>query len=271
MSSPFTEEQIKRYSRHIILPEVGGKGQLKLLKAKVFLVGAGGLGSPAAFYLAAAGVGKIGIADSDCVDHSNLQRQILHSTKDIGRSKAISAKETLEALNPDIEVIPYTERLTSENILDIIKDYDIVLDGADNFPTRYLVNDACVFLKKPLSHGSIFRFEGQVTTIVPFEGPCYRCLYEAPPPPGLVPSCQEAGVLGVLPGVIGSIQATEVVKLILGKGEILKGKLLIYDSLNMDFKKVKIHKNPNCPVCSDNATIKELIDYEEFCHAHVGS
>jgi len=271
MSSPFTEEQIKRYSRHIILPEVGGKGQLKLLKAKVFLVGAGGLGSPAAFYLAAAGIGKIGIADSDIVDHSNLQRQILHSTKDIGRSKAISAKETLEALNPDIEVVPYTERLTSENILDIIKDYDVILDGADNFPTRYLVNDACVFLKKPLSHGSIFRFEGQVTTIVPFEGPCYRCLYETPPPPGLVPSCQEAGVLGVLPGVVGSIQATEVVKLILGKGEILKGKLLLYDSLNMDFKKVKIHKNPNCPVCSDNATIKELIDYEEFCHAHVGS
>ena len=181
MSSPFTEDQIKRYSRHIILPEVGGKGQLKLLKAKVFLVGAGGLGSPAAFYLAAAGIGKIGIADSDIVDHSNLQRQILHSTKDIGRSKAISAKETLEALNPDIEVVPYTERLTSENILDIIKDYDVILDGADNFPTRYLVNDACVFLKKPLSHGSIFRFEGQVTTIVPFEGPCYRCLYEAPP------------------------------------------------------------------------------------------
>ena len=271
MSSPFTEDQIKRYSRHIILPEVGGKGQLKLLKAKVFLVGAGGLGSPAAFYLAAAGIGKIGIADSDIVDHSNLQRQILHSTKDIGRSKAISAKETLEALNPDIEVVPYTERLTSENILDIIKDYDVILDGADNFPTRYLVNDACVFLKKPLSHGSIFRFEGQVTTIVPFEGPCYRCLYETPPPPGLVPSCQEAGVLGVLPGVVGSIQATEVVKLILGKGEILKGKLLIYDSLNMDFKKVKIHKNPNCPVCSDKATIKELIDYEEFCHVHVGS
>lgn len=271
MSLSFTEEQIKRYSRHIILPEVGGKGQLKLLNARVFLVGAGGLGSPAAFYLAAAGVGKIGIADSDIVDHSNLQRQILHSTADIGRSKAISAKETLEALNPDVEVVPYTERLTSGNIMDIIKDYDVVLDGADNFPTRYLVNDACVFLKKPLSHGSIFRFEGQVTTIVPFEGPCYRCLYEAPPPPGLVPSCQEAGVLGVLPGVIGSIQATEIVKLILGKGEILKGKLLIYDSLNMDFKKVKIHKNPNCPVCSDKATIRELIDYEEFCQFHVGS
>ncbi|OQY98262.1 MAG: molybdopterin-synthase adenylyltransferase MoeB [Candidatus Brocadia sp.] len=265
MSLSFTEEQIKRYSRHIILPEVGGKGQQKLFSAKVFLVGAGGLGSPAAFYLAAAGIGKIGIADNDCVDHSNLQRQILHSTNDVGRSKALSAKETLEALNPDIEVVPYTDRLNSGNIMDIIKDYDVILDGTDNFPTRYLVNDACVFLKKPLSHGSIFRFEGQVTTIIPFEGPCYRCLYEIPPPPGLVPSCQEAGVLGVLPGVIGSIQATEVVKLILGKGEVLKGKLLMYDSLSMDFKKVRIHRNPVCPICSEKATIRELIDYEEFC------
>lgn len=265
MSLSFTEAQIERYSRHIILPEVGGKGQQKLLKAKVFLVGAGGLGSPAAFYLAAAGVGRIGIADADCVDYSNLQRQILHSTKDVGRSKAISAKETLEALNPDIEVIPYTERLTSGNILDIIKDYDVILDGSDNFPTRYLVNDACVFLRKPLSHGSIFRFEGQVTTILPFDGPCYRCLYEEPPPPGLVPSCKEAGVLGILAGVIGTLQATEAIKLILGKGQLLKGKLLIYDSLNMEFKKVNVRKNPNCPVCSDKATIKELIDYEEFC------
>ncbi|GJQ50167.1 sulfur carrier protein adenylyltransferase [Candidatus Kuenenia stuttgartiensis] len=265
MSLSFTEEQIERYSRHIILPEVGGKGQQKLLNARVFLVGAGGLGSPAAFYLAAAGVGKIGIADGDCVDYSNLQRQILHSAKDVGRSKAISAKETLEALNPDVEVIPYTERLTSGNILDIIKDYDVILDGADNFPTRYLVNDACVFLRKPLSHGSIFRFEGQVTTILPFDGPCYRCLYEEPPPPGLVPSCKEAGVLGILAGVIGTLQATEAIKLILGKGQLLKGKLLIYDSLNMEFKKVNVRKNPNCPVCSDKATIKELIDYEEFC------
>jgi adenylyltransferase/sulfurtransferase len=265
MSLSFTEEQIERYSRHIILPEVGGKGQQKLLNARVFLVGAGGLGSPAAFYLAAAGVGKIGIADGDCVDYSNLQRQILHSAKDVGRSKAISAKETLEALNPDVEVIPYTERLTSGNILDIIKDYDVILDGADNFPTRYLVNDACVFLRKPLSHGSIFRFEGQVTTILPFDGPCYRCLYEEPPPPGLVPSCKEAGVLGILAGVIGTLQATEAIKLILGKGQLLKGKLLIYDSLNMEFKKVNVRKNPNCPVCSDKATIRELIDYEEFC------
>lgn len=265
MSLSFTEEQIERYSRHIILPEVGGKGQQKLLNARVFLVGAGGLVSPAAFYLAAAGVGKIGIADGDCVDYSNLQRQILHSAKDVGRSKAISAKETLEALNPDVEVIPYTERLTSGNILDIIKDYDVILDGADNFPTRYLVNDACVFLRKPLSHGSIFRFEGQVTTILPFDGPCYRCLYEEPPPPGLVPSCKEAGVLGILAGVIGTLQATEAIKLILGKGQLLKGKLLIYDSLNMEFKKVNVRKNPNCPVCSDKATIKELIDYEEFC------
>jgi len=265
MPLSFTEEQVERYSRHIILPEVGGKGQQQLLNARVFILGAGGLGSPSAFYLAAAGIGKIGIADSDNVDGSNLQRQILHKTKDIGRSKALSAKDTLEALNPDVEVIPYTERLSSDNIMDIIRDYDVILDGADNFPTRYLVNDACVFLKKPLSHGSIFRFEGQATTIVPFDGPCYRCLYEMPPPPGMVPSCKEAGVLGVLAGVIGTIQATEAVKIILGKGRLLKGKLLMYDSLGMEFKKVNIRKNPDCPVCGENATIKELIDYEEFC------
>ncbi len=266
--SDFTEEQIERYSRHIILPEVGGKGQKKLLESKVFLVGAGGLGSPAAFYLAAAGIGKIGISDNDDVDFSNLQRQILHSTKDVGRPKVQSAKETLEALNPDVEVVPYTERLNSENIIDIIKDYDVILDGSDNFPTRYLVNDACVMLGKPLSHGSIFRFDGQATTILPGQGPCYRCLYETPPPPDLVPSCQEAGVLGIIAGIIGVIQATEVIKLRLEKGNLLNGKLLLYDSLNMDFKKLKIQRNPACPMCGENPTIKELIDYEEFCQVN---
>ena len=266
--SEFTEEQINRYSRHIILPEVGGKGQMKLLKSKVFLVGAGGLGSPAAFYLAAAGIGKIGISDNDDVDFSNLQRQILHSTKDVGRPKVQSAKETLEDLNPDVEVVPYTERLNSENIIDIIKDYDVILDGSDNFPTRYLVNDACVMLGKPLSHGSIFRFDGQATTILPGQGPCYRCLYETPPPPDLVPSCQEAGVLGVIAGIIGVIQATEVIKLRLGKGNLLNGKLLLYDSLNMDFKKLNIQRNPACPMCGENPTIKKLIDYEEFCQVN---
>lgn len=266
--SEFTDEQINRYSRHIILPEVGGKGQKKLLDSKVFLVGAGGLGSPAAFYLAAAGIGKIGISDNDVVDFSNLQRQILHSTRDVGRPKVQSAKETLEDLNPDIEVVSYTERLNSENIIDIIKDYDVILDGSDNFPTRYLVNDACVMLGKPLSHGSIFRFDGQATTILPGKGPCYRCLYETPPPPDLVPSCQEAGVLGIIAGIIGVIQATEVIKLQLGKGNLLNGKLLIYDSLNMDFKKLKIQRNPACPMCGENPTIKELIDYEEFCQVN---
>ena len=266
--SEFTDEQIDRYSRHIILPEVGGKGQKKLLESKVFLVGAGGLGSPAAFYLAAAGIGKIGIADNDNVDFSNLQRQILHSTKDVGSPKAQSAKETIEDLNPDVEVVSYTDRLNSENIIDIIKDYDVILDGSDNFPTRYLVNDACVMLGKPLSHGAIFRFDGQATTIIPGEGPCYRCLYETPPPPDLVPSCQEAGVLGVIAGIIGVIQATEVIKLILGKGELLNGKLLLYDSLGMNFKKLNIRRNPDCPICGENPTIKELIDYEEFCQVN---
>ncbi len=261
----FTDEQIDRYSRHIILPEVGGKGQKKLLEAKVLMIGAGALGSPIGLYLAAAGIGTLGIADGDVVDHSNLQRQIMHSTKDVDKPKALSAKETLEAINPDVKVVPYEERLTSKNILDIIKDYDVVADGSDNFPTRYLANDACVLSNIPLSHGSIFRFEGQATTFVPGEGPCYRCLFESPPPPEFVPSCQEAGVLGVLPGVIGSIQATEVVKLVLGKGELLNGKLLLYNSLSMDFRKVVLRRNPECPVCGDNPTIKELIDYEQFC------
>ena len=266
--SEFTDEQINRYSRHIILPEVGGKGQRKFLESKVFLVGAVGLGSPAAFYLAAAGIGKIGIVDNDNVDFSNLQRQILHSTKDVGYPKAQSAKETIEDLNPDVEVVPYTDRLNSENIIDIIKDYDVILDGSDNFPTRYLVNDACVMLGKPLSHGAIFRFDGQATTIIPGKGPCYRCLYEMPPPPDLVPSCQEAGVLGVVAGIIGVIQATEVIKKILDKGEVLNVKLLLYDSLGMNFKKLNIRRNPDCPICSENPTIKELIDYEEFCQVH---
>ncbi len=261
----FTEEQLRRYSRHILLPEVGGKGQKKISQAKVFLVGAGGLGCPVGYYLAAAGVGRIGIIDNDTVEISNLQRQIAHNTKRIGMPKVISAKQTFEELNPDVEVVPYKDKLTTKNILDLIKDYDIVVDGSDNFSTRYMVNDACVMLKKPLVSGAILRFEGQVTTIIPEEGPCYRCLFEEPPPPGLVPSCQEAGVLGVLTGVIGSLQATEVLKIILGKGELLKGELIIYNALRMSFRKVKVPKNPDCPMCGSHPTIKELIDYEEYC------
>lgn len=261
----FTEEQIKRYSRHIILPEVGGKGQKKLLSSKVLLIGAGGLGSPAAYYLAAAGVGTIGIVDFDVVDLSNLQRQILHSTNDIGKPKVESAKETLTALNPDVKVIPYKEKLTSENIMEIIRDYDVIVDGCDNFPTRYLVNDACVLSGKVNVHGSIFRFEGQATVFDPKNGPCYRCLYPVPPPPGMVPSCQEAGVLGVLPGIIGTIQAVETIKILLGIGNTLTGRLLLFDALRMSFRELKLKKDPACPVCGSNATIKHLIDYEEFC------
>ncbi len=262
----FTEEQLKRYSRHIILPEVGGKGQKKILNAKVIIIGAGGLGCPVGYYLAAAGVGTIGLVDNDSVELSNLQRQIAHSIRTIGINKAESAKQTFEALNPDVNVVTIQERLTSKNTIDLIKDYDIVVDGTDNFPTRYLINDACVILKKPLVSGAILRFEGQVTTILPGEGPCYRCLFEEPPPPGLVPSCQEAGVLGVLPGVIGALQATEVLKLILGKGKPLKGELLIYDALGTNFRKVKIPRNGDCPVCGKEPRIKELIDYtEEYC------
>lgn len=261
----FTEEQIERYSRHIILAEVGGKGQKKIRDGSVFIVGAGGLGCPAGYYLAAAGVGRIGIADADDIEISNLQRQIAHNTKRIGMSKADSAKQTFEELNPDVEVLTYKERLTSKNIIDTIKDYQIVIDGSDNFPTRYLINDACVMTKKPLVSGAILRFEGQVTTIIPRKGPCYRCLFESPPPPGLVPSCAEAGVLGVLPGVIGAIQATEALKIMLGKGDLLKGELLIYNALKMSFKKVRIPKNQNCPICGENPSIKELIDYDAFC------
>ncbi len=262
----FTEEQLQRYSRHIILPEVGGKGQKRLLNSKVFIVGAGGLGCPVGFYLTAAGIGTIGIIDNDNVELSNLQRQIAHSVHTLGMPKVESAKKTFEALNPDVKIIAIKERITKDNILDLIKDYDIVVDGSDNFPTRYLVNDACVMLKKPLVSGAILRFEGQVTTILPGEGHCYRCLFEEPPPPGLVPSCQEAGVLGVLPGIVGALQATEVIKLILGKGHILKNELLIYNALKAEFRKVKIRRNPLCPVCGEKPTITELVDYSEgYC------
>lgn len=260
----FTPEQVTRYSRHIIMPEVGGQGQRALLESKVLLIGAGGLGSPIALYLAAAGVGTIGIVDFDVVDLSNLQRQILHHTRDIGRPKVVSAAETLADINPDVKVLPYQVQLSSENALDIIKDYDLVINGCDNFPTRYLVNDACVMLRKPLIDGSIFRFEGQVTVFLPGQG-CYRCLYPAPPPPGMAPSCAEAGVLGVLPGLIGVIQAIEAIKLILGIGDPLVGRLLLVDTLAMEFREVKIRRDPSCPVCGDNPTIHELIDYDEFC------
>jgi molybdopterin/thiamine biosynthesis adenylyltransferase len=261
----FTEDQILRYSRHILLPEVGGEGQEKLLQAKVVLVGAGGLGSPVGYYLAAAGVGTIGVIDNDRVEISNLQRQIAHHTGRLGVDKADSAKETYETLNPDVRVVTHKERLTSANIKGIIKDYDIVVDGSDNFPTRYLVNDACVMMKKRLVSAAVFRFEGQVTTIVPGEGPCYRCLFEVPPPPGMVPSCQEAGILGVVTGVIGTIQATEVVKLILEIGGTLMGSLLLWNALDMSFRRVKVPRNPDCPVCGQHPTITELIDYEQFC------
>ena len=262
----FSEEQLMRYSRHIILPEVGGKGQKKISDAKVLLIGAGGLGCPVGYYLAAAGVGTIAIVDNDEVELSNLQRQIAHSVNTLGVNKADSAKKTFEALNTDINVVAIKERINSKNILDLMKDYDIVVDGTDNFPTRYLINDACVMLNKPLVSGAILRFEGQVTTIIPGEGHCYRCLFEEPPPAGLVPSCQEAGVLGVLPGVIGALQATEVLKLIIGKGKPLKNQLLIYDALGVDFRKVRVPKNKDCPVCGENPTITDLTDLpEEYC------
>tara|TARA_B100000586_G_scaffold263471_1_gene232870 strand:- start:262 stop:1068 length:807 start_codon:yes stop_codon:yes gene_type:complete len=261
----FTDKQIERYSRHIILPEVGGSGQQKMLEARVLLLGAGGLGSPAAYYLAAAGIGNLGIVDFDKVDLSNLQRQIIHSTERIGMLKTESAKKTIEALNPDINVTLYNERLDSSNIMSLIENYDYIVDGSDNFPTRYLVNDACVMKNKTLVHGSIYRFEGQVTVFKPFDGPCYRCLYPEPPPPGMVPNCQEGGVLGVLAGVIGNLQVVEVLKLVIGIGETLIGKLLIYDALNTEFRNLRLRRDADCPVCSENPTIKELVDYEEFC------
>jgi sulfur-carrier protein adenylyltransferase/sulfurtransferase len=258
-------EQLERYSRHFLLRQLGEKGQGKLLDAKVLLVGAGGLGSPVALYLAAAGIGTLGIVDADVVDRSNLQRQILHSTDRIGVSKAESAKQTINSLNPDVQVCIYNERLTVDNVMDIFRDYDIIVDGSDNFPTRYLVNDAAVLVGKPVVHGSIFQFEGQVSVFKPHAGPCYRCLFPTPPPPGMVPSCSEVGVLGVLPGVIGVIQATETIKLIVGQGEPLIGRLVMYDALAMRFREIRIRRDPDCPLCGAHPTITELLDYEEFC------
>lgn len=261
-----SNEEIRRYSRHLILPEVGLAGQKKIKAAKVLCIGAGGLGSPIAMYLAAAGVGTIGIVDFDTVDYSNLQRQLLHGDADVGRHKGESAKETIARLNPYTQVILHSVRLSSENAMDIIKDYDIVVDGTDNFPTRYLTNDACVLLKKPNVYGSIFRFEGQASVFAPtLGGPCYRCLYPEPPPPGMVPSCAEGGVLGVLPGIIGCIQTTEILKLILGKGSSLVNRLMLFNALDMKFRELKLRRDPACPICGDHPTIKELIDYEQFC------
>src|SRR5579864_9229572 len=260
-----SKDEILRYSRHLIMPEVGMDGQLKLKQAKVLTIGAGGLGSPLALYLAAAGVGKLGIVDFDTVDFTNLQRQIIHDTNDVGRPKLASARETIADINPNVEVVGFETRLTSENALDIFRDYDIVADGTDNFPTRYLVNDACVLLDKPNVYGSIFRFEGQASVFYAKEGPCYRCLYAEPPPPGLVPSCAEGGVLGVLPGIIGSIQALETIKLILGRGDSLIGRLVLFDALRLEFRELKLEKDPDCPVCGRHPTVTELIDYEAFC------
>jgi adenylyltransferase/sulfurtransferase len=260
-----TQDDLSRYSRHLLLPEVGVDGQRKLKAARVLCVGTGGLGSPLALYLAAAGVGTLGLVDFDVVDASNLQRQIIHSTADIGRKKLDSAEEKLKALNPELNVQKHDTLLSSANALDILKDYDVVADGTDNFPTRYLVNDACVLLGKPNAYGSIFRFEGQASVFATKDGPCYRCLYPEPPPPGLVPSCAEGGVLGILPGLIGVIQATEAIKLILGIGEPLIGRLLLVDALKMRFRELKLRKNPECPVCGTQPTVTELIDYQQFC------
>jgi adenylyltransferase/sulfurtransferase len=260
-----SNDEILRYSRHLIMPEVGMEGQLKLKAAKVLMIGTGGLGAPLGLYLAAAGVGRIGIVDFDVVDSTNLQRQVIHGTRDIGRPKLDSAADRMHDINPYVEIEKYEVRLTSENALGLFRDYDIVVDGTDNFPTRYLVNDACILTGKPNVYGSIFRFEGQASVFGYDDGPCYRCLYQEPPPPGLVPSCAEGGVLGILPAVVGSIQATETVKLILGKGETLKGRLLLYDALNMKFRELKLRKNPACPMCGPQRTIHELIDYEQFC------
>jgi len=264
-AADLSPEEIKRYSRHLIMPEVGMDGQRRLKTSSVLCIGAGGLGSPAAMYLAAAGVGRIGIVDFDVVDFSNLQRQLLHGTPDVGRSKLESAKTRLLALNPNVQVDTYEAALSSENALGLFKPYDVILDGTDNFPTRYLVNDACVLSGKPNAYGSIFRFEGQASVFAAKDGPCYRCLYPEPPPPGLVPSCAEGGVLGVLPGIIGVIQATEAIKLMLGIGEPLIGRFLIYDALKMRFRELKLRKDPECPVCGTNPTVTALIDYEQFC------
>ena len=260
-----SNEEIARYSRHLIMPEVALDGQKQLKQARVLTIGAGGLGSPLAMYLAAAGIGTIGIVDFDVVDESNLQRQIIHGTSDLGRPKLESARERIEDINPNVKVETFGEPLSSENALEIFDDFDVIVDGTDNFPTRYLVNDASVLTGKPNVYGSIFRFEGQASVFYAEEGPCYRCLYPEPPPPGLVPSCAEGGVLGILPGAIGTIQATETVKLILGIGEPLIGRLLLYDALSMRFREMKLRKDPGCPVCGENPTVTELIDYQEFC------
>lgn len=264
-AATLSNHEVARYSRHLIMPEVGMDGQLKLKAASVLCIGAGGLGSPVALYLAAAGVGRIGIVDFDVVDYSNLQRQIIHGTPDVGRPKLDSARDRLNAINPEVTVETHDAAISSDNALDILADYDIIVDGTDNFPTRYLVNDACVLLGKPNVYGSIFRFEGQASVFATKDGPCYRCLYPEPPPPGLVPSCAEGGVLGILPGVIGTIQATEVVKLIIGVGEPLINRFMIYDALRMRFRELKLRKDPECPVCGENPTVTALIDYEQFC------
>jgi adenylyltransferase/sulfurtransferase len=264
-AASLTNEEILRYSRHLIMPEVGMEGQLKLKGAKVLLIGTGGLGAPLGLYLTAAGVGKIGLVDFDVVDFTNLQRQITFGTSDVGKPKTAAAQARLSNLNPDIEITRYETKLTSGNALELFKDYDIVVDGTDNFPTRYLVNDACVLLGKPNVYGSIFRFEGQVTVFGMPDGPCYRCLYPEPPPPGLVPSCAEGGVLGVLPGIIGSLQAMETIKLILGRGDSLEGRLVLFDALAMKFRELKLRKNLSCPLCGEHRTIHQLIDYNEFC------
>jgi sulfur-carrier protein adenylyltransferase/sulfurtransferase len=260
-----TQDQINRYSRHLLLPEVGVEGQEKICNSKVLLIGTGGLGSPLALYLAAAGVGNLGLIDFDVVDFSNLQRQVAHGESTVGKLKVDSAKERIADLNSSIDVTTYNTRLSSENVMEIFSDYDIIVDGTDNFPTRYLASDACVLLKKPYIYGCILRFEGQASVFDSQVGPCYRCLYPEPPPPGMVPSCAEGGVLGILPGIVGLIQANEVIKLVLGVGESLVGRLLIFDALSMKFKEMKLRKDPTCPICGDNPTIKELIDYEQFC------
>jgi adenylyltransferase/sulfurtransferase len=257
--------EVARYSRHLIMPEVGVDGQKRLKASSVLLIGAGGLGSPLGLYLAAAGVGRIGLVDFDVVDFSNLQRQVMHGTPDVGRPKLQSARDRLQAINPEVRLDLYETRLSSANAMQLFAPYDIIIDGTDNFPTRYLVNDACVLLKKPNVYGSIFRFDGQASVFYPGKGPCYRCLYPEPPPPGEVPSCAEGGVLGILPGLIGCIQATEAVKLILGKGEPLIGRLILYDALAMSFREFKVRRNPRCPMCGDHPTITKLIDYEQFC------
>ncbi len=265
MNLELTSGEILRYSRHLIMPEIGLEGQKKLKASRVLMIGAGGLGSPAGLYLAAAGVGTLGIVDYDVVDMSNLHRQILHSTQDVGKSKLLSARESIVGVNPYVDVQLYETRFTSANAIEIMREFDVIVDGTDNFPTRYLVNDACVLLKKPYVYGSIFRFDGQVSVFDPLRGPCYRCLYPEPPPPGLVPSCAEGGVLGVLPGIIGSLQALEAIKLITGQGELLVGRLVLFDALRMQFRELKLKKNPDCLICGEHPSIHELIDYEQFC------